>query len=275
MKSGKYLINYLNQQFETLAGILEKPVRELEAADYHRLRTTLKRIRAGAALLDYGTRKFPLKKTVKPLKKLFRHAGGIRERQLELALLTDLGYRDKLPGLAAGLEKSLEKKAAALEKLAGKKFIAKVSKRKKQFVKPAKKLKHKAVNDFLEDRMAHVALLRQIEVLNTKQLHDVRKNLKEYLYAGEAFPEAAVHSPVVDEVQELLGQWHDYAVIGRRFRKALRNAEPGPGETADARALVAEIREREKAVLRQLTEAGHRLPAMDATPNDNDHGSAD
>lgn len=275
MKSGKYLINYLNQQFETLDGILEKPVQQLEAADYHRLRTTLKRIRACAALLDYGTRKFPAKKTVKPLKKLFRYAGGIREHQLELALLTDLGYRDKLPGLSAGLEKSLVKKTAALEKLAGKQFIAKVSKRKKRFEKPVKKLKHKAVTHFLEDRMAHVALLRQIEVLNTKQLHDVRKNLKEYLYAGEAFPEATVHSPVVDEVQELLGQWHDYAVIGRRFRKALRNDKLGPGETADARALVDEIRERERIVLRQLTEAGHRLPTLEANAGDHEGDTTD
>lgn len=275
MKTGKYLINYLNQQFDALDGILEKPVRELEAADYHRLRTTLKRIRACAALIGSGNRKFAVKKTVKPLKKLFRHAGGIRERQLELALLADLGYREKLPGLAASLEKSLDKKITALEKLAGKKFTGKVSRRRKRFSKPSKKLKHDAVIAFLDDKMSHVALLRQIEVLNTAQLHEVRKNLKDYLYAGEAFPEAAVHSPVVDEVQELLGQWHDYAVIGRRFRKALRNDKLGQGETAEARALVAEIREREQTVLRQLTEAGHRLPPLGETAEGEEAATAE
>ena len=189
----------------------------------HRLRVSIKKIKAFFHLLEYVNHDFDAAKSFHFYKKIFKQAGKMRELQVQVQLLTNL---DK------------ELKTSLLERQS--EVIEKEKKEYRSFKKYCRKAKpgfNDKVNkqvlyaiekDFSVVRAQEYLLVQLNQITkhmrqykqNYNDLHKIRILLKDYLYNIVMVNDCVLNNKIIAKhiseinvLQNLIGKWHDEVAL--------------------------------------------------------------
>ena len=211
---------FLQQQF-LCCKFLRAYTLNKNAEDLHQLRVTIKKIRAVLLMLRKLRSDFDYDKNFAPYKKIFKQVGPIREEFLQHNRIkkdtTNKLEKDSHRVLIIKLHKEL--KGAQSKHL---KNIALVS---PAILDSLRKLEQKEVYPYCRKILKR--LKNKWDRLNTeKNFHQFRKHLKQFLYCSRLLSEKDKAKLIsqknydrINELQELLGTWHDDILLLHNIEK--------------------------------------------------------
>src|SRR5882672_6180045 len=220
------LAAYVEGLFNNLSQLLPLALRKSQPLAIHRVRVTTRRLNSVIQLLKSHPDGKALDKTERDLKKLRRRLGRIRDIDVMVRLLRR--YRTEYPETVGWLQSDLHKRREKEKKAKQPKWFA-------RFVEPgAGKDVVKAVVDCEETvrpllarviRAQFTDLCRRADSLmlttgngGPPDVHSVRIAGKRFRYALELAVAAGAplekrHQENLKHIQDVLGQWHDQAVL--------------------------------------------------------------
>jgi CHAD domain-containing protein len=214
--------------FEQLDRQLSKLAHQLRPDDVHRYRTCTRRLQA---LLEEVAPKLGRneRKLLKALNRLRRRAGRVRDLDVQIAALRNLKIPQE-PGRKALLLHTLAEMRSKREKKLHESMDSKTLRGLRKRVKKA------ASNFHSSDAADPIALARTIFAqvariqtpLTEEVLHRYRLQGKRVRYvvelAGET-PEAEPMLQALKQMQDVLGDWHDWLTLSESAVKILHEAE--------------------------------------------------
>ena len=206
----KEACKYLNKQWEKMQDEFKQFTITRSPEALHHFRVQVKKIRSFLTLLQAGKKNNYLLEIFKPVKKIFKSAGVIRDAFVHNKQAKD--NHINLPELYEVQE--------ALQENETNKLINKQEKSLKK-IKKVKSELYTQLHGLSQDEMK-IFFTRQIsaakKILNrhsfTEQLHTGRKMLKHLMYNKHIIPADLSESmnidlDYVDDMQQTLGEWHD------------------------------------------------------------------
>lgn len=257
---------YFKKQENTIQLLLDQEPKYFTADTFHQLRVEIKKVKAIVDLIAFCSKKRNSTKTFKPFKVIFRHAGKVREIQLQLALLEEQPSFYLLKGCRKQYKKKLKR--------ALKKFFITVNK------VTARKLKNKhriIIALFLQigkkkrrrymtaKRQEINKMLRQ-NTLKKKQIHTFRKRLKAFDYNEKImkYPEQKKGIAARNKLMESLGHWHDYQVSILQIKKAIRSCASDSSEIDLLENIKSTFISKRNVLFHQINAALKRQHFLDA-----------
>jgi hypothetical protein len=230
MKTTAKLKKYYLQQVDSIDGLLLKSGEDFTPEDFHMLRLCIKKIKAVLSFLEFYNPDFSKEKYYKPYKNLFSHAGKVREVQIQQSQLKNHSYNPSIAKYLNELSNELRDHHAAFAELVKRKLRKKIKSNAKKvegfFQEAAKKLMTK----YLLEEQSNIQLLLKADKLAKKDVHDLRKQIKDIYYLQKIFQPKDNRLVVADEFQEMLGQWHDNELLAKDILKGAKNHKLQPDE---------------------------------------------
>lgn len=179
----------------------------------HDFRVEIKKLRAFLMLQPNGK----AAKDFKPIKKIFKYAGDIRNIYLNLRL----GQLHKVDDEAFILQQHLSLEQAINDfKLNGDKYIKAVKDSYNSLSSHIEPVPDLHINLFYENQLQQIAdTLSAIKFDDT--LHHCRKLIKELMYSYKLFAPVLrlqLNEAYLDEIQTAIGNWHDNTLAIELFK---------------------------------------------------------
>lgn len=221
----KALKKFSREQKSAISLLLQTPQQYCTPDTFHALRLATKKLHAVFDLTHFCAKKFKQKKTFRSYTLIFRQAGKIRELQVEAALLEKHFFFNLPKEYSADLKKEL---TAELEKFH---FVTKcklnqtLEKNYQKIIPFLTKINKKKVQRYMDKKRAKIEKLLRQKTLKNKQIHLLRKQLKEFQY-NESFLNDDLQRTLVSNrnvLPELLGEWHDYQVTITHLKKIINS----------------------------------------------------
>lgn len=196
---------------------LKKYLQTESVADMHQFRVQVKKLRAFITLAESTEKHANLKRTFKPVKKLFSKAGEIRTADLNIEISRSHSPK---PQLIAQQIKQRDEAIAAFKPFAQKQLnkLKSVKRRLHKQIKPISKLH---INMFYSENLRQLNE-RFSQMQFDESLHTSRKQLKVLLYDHQ-LTASVLNTPLntkyIDQVQEVIGDWHDNEDAKALFKK--------------------------------------------------------
>lgn len=199
--NNKILRRYFKKEWKLMQAHLEAFITAKEQEDLHEFRVQVKKLKALLILTDQSASSVPLIHFLKPVRKIFRLGGTLRNAYVS----------DKLTG------HNLCKDNVLVD------FCSLVKKRQRSIRRSynviKKKLRRvggKSVREFYESQLRRIArdLSSQPSAM---QLHDCRKWIKVLLYNYQVAHDDlafSLNTAYLDQLQEEIGDWHDRCLAG-------------------------------------------------------------
>lgn len=247
------LLKYFKSRKRAQTFLLRYSRRKFSKKGFHRFRVEVKRLNALLQVLYWGDPTFDPKYASKPIRKLFKKAGPIRERQLEKDLLIEHNLLDQVPKLKAQLDKEIQKKRKEFFKSRNLSRTKKIKKRFKQIKKLIKNQKNFDFTLFIEDLWEEIMQMIALGI-DSENAHLLRKKLKTYLYSLEILGKGnfPIHYPKIEELSSLLGEWHDRDVFLIRVEKENLTAQIVPEELGVFNDFVEKIRQESRELFQSI-----------------------
>ena len=186
-----------------------------EQEGLHQFRVKIKKLNAFLILSDKATPHPALLKQFKPIKKIFKQAGVLRDACLNLEFIK-LFQPDNETA-----QEILIKNATAEFKSNGHKYLRKIKKVHRPLKKEIKSIKDASINHFYNGQLRQIALMLTRRQFN-EQLHDCRKRIKILLYNYKPAKQSLsiqLNEDYLDQLQQTIGDWHDQALSITRLRE--------------------------------------------------------
>lgn len=238
------------ERFTLVASRLEKTLsRCVEAPDVeaiHRVRTGTRRLDAAVEALEQETceteaMRKSAAKLRKTLKKVRKRAGEVRDLDVHRGLLRKLvpegdagaeecsaEVRQEIAGLDAVLERRRCKRAAKFGKRACG-WRGKLEQRAEALLEAAGEAGDPPPNAEAGELAleSFAGLCREFQALDAGNLHDFRKGAKHARYIAEGGEDAPSQRTAkrLKRVQDTIGKWHDWLVLGEEARDAAGGVE--------------------------------------------------
>jgi CHAD domain-containing protein len=228
----KALQKYFKKRKSAITFLLEKQQESFTADTYHTLRLEIKKLKALFDLINSCSKKFKQKKIVKPFQLIFSKAGKIRELQVEEALLAEHFGSDFGIQYRNALKKIVREECKNFSLTATSSFAEKLQKKHIKINAVLKKVSKKSTNRYMDKKKNEIAKLLHKKGLKNKQMHTLRKRLKEYQFNQKIFNDTNKNKllPEKNALPELLGEWHDYQMVIQHLKKAMNSGEIIPEE---------------------------------------------
>jgi len=207
---------YIKKVWTEIKTFFTSYIKTGQPEDLHHFRIQVKRMRAFINLADDAGHHQKLATNFKPVKKIFKQAGIIRNAYINLQLGGQLQINDV--DFIEGQREFMQK--------TNKKFIAKANKNRKDLKEALGKIssKVKPVTD-LHVQLFYQHQLHQISATVKRlrfdeRLHDCRKQIKVLLYnykIAQQIPGLVFNEPYLDQVQTAIGDWHDNMLASQLF----------------------------------------------------------
>ncbi|TDQ16366.1 CHAD domain-containing protein [Algoriphagus boseongensis] len=213
------LLKYFKSRKKSLNFLLRYSKRKFSQKAFHRFRVEVKKMNTLLLIIQATDQNFDRKALKKPLLKLFRKAGEIRELQIEKDLLSEDKVLDQLPFLKKDLGKEIQQKRNEFFKIRTYSSSKKIRKKFKLIKKDLKKIQPSEFSYFLEGQWEDILHLVS-DGIDFSNAHLLRKKLKTYQYALEILGKNTlpIHFAEVEELSKLLGAWHDRDVFLQRVK---------------------------------------------------------
>jgi CHAD domain-containing protein len=228
----KALQQYFKKRKSAITFLLEQQQESFTADTFHILRLELKKLKALFDLINSCFKNFKQKKITKPFQLIFSQAGKIRELQVEEALLEEhfgsdyvIQYRNELKKIAMEETKNFFLTATPS-------FAEKLQKKYIKINTVLRKVNKKRTNRYMGKKRTEIEKLLHKKGLKNKQMHALRKRLKEYQFNQKIFNSNNKNKLLPDKnaLPELLGEWHDYQMVIQHLKKAMKSGEIIPEE---------------------------------------------
>lgn len=239
----KALTKYFKNRKVTINFLLEKPARAYTPATFHKLHVEIKKLNAFFKLLKFCSKDFKRKKVFKPFKLIFRHAGMVRELQVEETMLEKYFINNLLKEYKNSLKEFHLKERKDFFSILNKTFVARLKKKYGEIVPFLKKMDRRKVNIYLKKHRNKIKKLLRQDTLKTSQVHTLRKRLKKFNYNLKSLNLEKQHKlpPKKDVLPEFLGKWHDCQVIIRHLKEAMDTVKVNPKEISQLKKIKAKI----------------------------------
>ncbi|MGZ3864511.1 MAG: CHAD domain-containing protein [Bacteroidia bacterium] len=212
---------------------------------YHKLRVEIKKLHAFFKMVRYLNRTFKQKHIFKPLRSVFSDAGKIRELKVQGKLLDKYAGKNKLKDYRIHLKNSELRLKENFQNNLGlqvKKNIRSIPK----LIQPYLITIHSAdISDYLKKENKKIRKLAGDEKHSARQLHEIRKLIKEVFYNQKITGTPGVTGPAEEKLHKLIGKWHDLAVMKKLLSKSAKNAikeRSSPGKLKEISKTVASDR---------------------------------
>jgi CHAD domain-containing protein len=233
---------HLNKLWQKMKRHFKKFTHTQDAEALHQFRVQVKKIRSFLTLLEASKKNEGLQKIFRPVKKIFKSAGVIRDAYLHQKQAQE--HRIK-QGKFYTRQDALQKGETAKLIRKSEKHLQKMKAVKKDLYKQLHPVTNKEIKTFYQ---SSIAATQQILARDrfTEQLHEGRKILKHLMYNQHAISddltsELNLNFTYIDKLQDLLGQWHDTKLALSFFGKKL-----------DAKALQS-MKEKRAQLQKQIT----------------------
>jgi CHAD domain-containing protein len=182
----------------------------------HQFRVSIKKLRAVASLIEQTTPLMALRRELKPVKATYQLSGQVRDSYLHVKLAK------KMPG---AVEKYIMDEKLVMKKATGKLrrnksvHLKMLGRARRRLLKQIPKVQDKKVSEFYERELRSVAACLSTSN-EMEQLHDCRKRLKVLLYnlpLVKGTLDFRVNDDYLQEVQRVIGDWHDYVLAAEQF----------------------------------------------------------
>lgn len=241
MKTTAKLKKFYLHQVDTIEAILRKSGHDFTAEDLHTLRVCIKKIKAVLSFLRFFDPDFNKDKYFKPYENLFRQAGEVREIQIQQALLRKYESNPLLAKYFEALSLDFSIHQAAFAKLIDRKLRKKIKTNAKKVEAFFPKAAQQLMTKYLLEEQASIHKLIKADQLAKKDVHDLRKQIKDIYYLQKIFQPKNKRLVIADDFQELLGQWHDLRVVAKDILKGAQNHKLQPDEIKALMALRKKI----------------------------------
>jgi CHAD domain-containing protein len=208
---------------------LHKLAKNLDEDTIHKARTDTKKLLALYEFIAYCDKDFDCKKSLKPLLRIYKQLGKLRDHSNALSLC--LEYKTG--------QEALDKDKKKLSPLR-KKIKSGIEKHKKDFKKREKATEPYLAHispyqwkKYLRDQLADSAAVLAAKP-RARELHDLRKAVKSLHYnlgIADSRAQQAIDgstASTLDKLQGDIGQWHDLLTFRHRLRAAgYDSSQPG------------------------------------------------
>jgi CHAD domain-containing protein len=210
----KAAYKHLDKLWKKMQKHFKKFTRTEDSNELHQFRVQAKKIRSFLTLLETDEKNKQLLKEFKPVKKIFKTAGIIRDASLHVKQAKE--HKIKLPEFYEEQDK--------IQKEETQKLVSK----KKKHIKKMKAVKKKIKKDLQPVSPDEIKIFFTSQLDNTyrllkkhdfsEQLHNGRKMLKHLMYNEDAVhdgveKELHINFTYIDKLQDVLGQWHDHKLM--------------------------------------------------------------
>lgn len=215
----KRLSTYLRLQSKDLQDILVCGESAFNATQFHALRVTIKKLKAIRHLSQQAKVKHKHPVSFKPIQRLFRKAGMLRDTQLTRECLQHHLLAPSLPNAIASLElQSKEQKAIFID------MIRRQGKKPRKTIrclrKEVKGIKRKKIRQWIREQTRAAGETLATTNSNPAQWHQLRKILKSlgYIHQASHLPlQKTALTRQLDSIAQVLGDWHDSIVVSKQI----------------------------------------------------------
>jgi CHAD domain-containing protein len=212
---------YLEKEWKDLDTHLKAFLESGDQEELHQFRVQTKKLRAMLNLLEHASRRHGLLKEFKPVRKMFKYAGDIRDAHTNLELSSR--YALKNDSFEARQQQIIEEGTNEFREQA-KKYTKKIRDAYKNLKKQLPHIDDSAIAEFYKKQLEQIA--DNLETPRfTEDMHTNRKLIKILVYnrklAGEALNGSLTFNlAYLDQLQNSLGEWHDNIVAAELFSSA-------------------------------------------------------
>ncbi|MGZ3755534.1 MAG: CHAD domain-containing protein [Mucilaginibacter sp.] len=208
-------VRYFEQEWKGMCAHLKSYLKTEEDEELHQFRVKIKKLKAFMILSDSANPHPALLKQFKPIKKIFKQAGVLRDAYLNLEFIK-LFQPDN-----ATAQEILIKNATLKFKSNGDKYLRKINKVHPPLKKEIKSIKDSSINHFYNDRLLQIAQILTLCQFD-EQLHECRKLIKILLYNYKPARESLnvrLDEDYLERLQQTIGDWHDQVLSITRLRE--------------------------------------------------------
>ena len=224
----------------------------------HRFRVQVKKIRSFLTMLESDTKNKQLLKEFKPVEKIFKSAGVIRDAFLHNMQAKE--HKIKQPELYEEQDKIQQKETRKLLSKR-KKHLAKMKAVKKKLRKKLHPVPADEIKTFFKTQLDNTQRLLGKHDFS-ERLHNGRKMLKHLMYnehlVHDGFgKDLNINFNYVDELQDTLGQWHDNKLMLEYFSGKEPNNKDLDSIKAKNGRLEKAITEKAKGFKQKVSDEDH------------------
>lgn len=214
-KTGKA---YFNELWDQMTDDLNDFFKIGDQEKLHHFRVQVKKLRALLTLLDMTITKSNLSKEFKPVKKIFKQGGKIREAYINLQLSSH--YELKNDDFILNQVNDMEKEMTDFRHKA-KKYLKTIKAVHDELESELKAIDDERVNEFYKIQLEQIAAALNENQFND-DLHNCRKKIKVLMYnlkiADEALNDSLqLDKEYLDKLQGRIGDWHDTILAMQLF----------------------------------------------------------
>jgi CHAD domain-containing protein len=212
MLTKEWQYKYFNKRWKAMLTHLHSFSGDQKPEEIHQLRVEIKKIYALLTLMENCSDKKKLSEKLKPVKKIFRSAGRIRNIQVSIQLIDKYQPSDK--------KYSSEQREVLNDKW--KKFssdtnsyIKKIKEPYKMVLKKIEDIKNECIIDLYEKQLKKLG--RLLKGSEQEELHKCRKKIKNLRYIYDIVPgslkkKLKLNRPYLHKLEEVIGKWHDSVI---------------------------------------------------------------
>lgn len=218
---------YLEKEWKQMSLHLKAFLQTGDQEHLHKFRVQVKKLKAMLTLFENSSHKHNLLKNFKPVKKIFRDAGSIRDAHTNL-LLTER-FEIKNEAFETGQQKIVEEGTLAFQHK-GKKHIRQVKEAFKHLRKKLHPVHKNSVADYYKVLLEQIAVNLTVSGF-TEDMHTNRKLIKILVYNHKLTDKAMGNElpfniDYLNKLQDTIGKWHDNVLATELFSSPEVNDQP-------------------------------------------------
>jgi len=251
---------YLDREWLLMTANLKAFFETEDQEALHKFRVAVKKLRAMLYLFEIADTDSALIKYFKPVRKIFKHAGVIRDAHINLLLAKQYKLENEL--FESSQRQVIESGIIAFRTNSDGYFKT-LKEAHKKIKSQLNKLSDKDIAAYYQEQLEQIAANMSALHFN-EELHTSRKLIKILMY-NKKLAEAALEGSLslnigyLDKLQDTIGKWHDNIVTAELF------AQP---EFHD-KALVAKLKRANTAIRRNIATMAKDFLPKATTPENN------
>lgn len=218
---------YLEKEWKEMNLHLKSFIETGDQEALHRFRVQIKKLRAMLSFFEDTSKQPGLLKGFKPVRKIFKSAGLIREAHMNLQL-GEL-YHLKNEAFESGQQRIIDEGTIEFRD-SGKKFTKNIKDVYKHLIKQLPGVQNHSIADYYKNQLQQISTNLAISGF-TEDMHTSRKLIKILVYNHKLAEKALngslpFNTKYLDKLQDTIGKWHDNVVAAQLFSSPELNDKP-------------------------------------------------
>jgi len=218
---------YLDKEWVLMNAYLKAFLETGNQEDLHKFRVQIKKLRAMLYLFESTSKETGLMKLFKPVRKIFKYAGQIRDAHTNLQLSERYELKNEL--FETGQQKIIEEGTNTF-RTRGDEFFKDIKTAHKQVKKQLQKVDDKQIAEYYKTQLEQIATNLTVSGF-TEDMHTNRKLIKILVYNHKLAEKALngslpFNTAYLDKLQDAIGKWHDNIVAEELFSLPELNDKP-------------------------------------------------